>query len=938
MKQLLTVIISLGLAVGFTLIETSPTQARGSLVKGSSAAVYYVGSDGNRYVFPNEKIYFSWYPDFSTVTTIADEALAEYPIGGNITYRPGTRLIKLTSSPKVYAVEPGGILRWIGSESVAKDLFGTDWASRVDDLPDGFWPAYTVGSELEDAIYPTGSLVIDNNQYYLIWNGQKRELNETGYTNNGYQAIHALSGDLSDYPTGTTVTGEDETFSDTAQLDYGQNQAYAIVATAEDNTTTATQGSDDQLFGVFTFSLAETTEIEELVIRIKADTSSDSDSDAGGLIRGDNEELIEANLTNIRLESTTGEQLHSALSLIVEESQDGSQDLTAALRREFSPGQHTFYLYADVDGDTPKSEQYTAYILINESEFLINNTETTDYNTTTLTAQSVTIVTKDVELSLASGYTEKTIIAGSEDEIDLVAFSFKNDRDEAVYLKELKLTGYIDEGEDSDDFVSGIDSDVGNAGTYFSDVIDSVTLINDEDDTLVKTQTTIQSNGKVDFLNLSLEIPANDTLTVLAQVSVNSNAPYGTRPDRVSLDVADSEDDVMIRTSQDLDVDLDGSLPNGGAAPTAYLTVSDGGSLTIEGSGASHPRLVMASEDKIVYMFTFAASEEENMIVDRLTLLMMDISSQRSVEQVQLRWVGESGYEYAQTGVSNGNADFEDLEIVVPADDELDLEVMVNVRSSTTGAVSGDEIGFNFEPNTFLVHGESSGVEYDYSDFGQFITDETTTGYNSTVRKNQPILALSEDQPSQDQDRSSETEMFYFTISKEGEGSPEISKMTFMIEPSDVGYELNDVTSDNDLLEELADVNGDSSDDDEVISLIDLDTYDEVGDGSSGHIDFYIYDSSEKILDETPAGLDTANNDYGIVVVEFTSPLTAYSYGKEYLFRLNTAGLATGNQNIEVTVLSGDDFIWGDGTLTGDEENGDGVSGLKLNLPTISFQ
>lgn len=28
-------------------------------------AVYYVGDDGARYVFPNENIYFSWYPDFS---------------------------------------------------------------------------------------------------------------------------------------------------------------------------------------------------------------------------------------------------------------------------------------------------------------------------------------------------------------------------------------------------------------------------------------------------------------------------------------------------------------------------------------------------------------------------------------------------------------------------------------------------------------------------------------------------------------------------------------------------------------------------------------------------------------------------------------------------------------------------------------------------------
>ena len=52
----------------------SAAVSSGDLVKGSLSAVYYIGSDGKRYVFTNDKAYFTWYSDFSSVTTIALES------------------------------------------------------------------------------------------------------------------------------------------------------------------------------------------------------------------------------------------------------------------------------------------------------------------------------------------------------------------------------------------------------------------------------------------------------------------------------------------------------------------------------------------------------------------------------------------------------------------------------------------------------------------------------------------------------------------------------------------------------------------------------------------------------------------------------------------------------------------------------------------------
>jgi len=118
----------------------------GTLIRShASSAVYYCGADGRRYVFPNEKTYFTWYADFSGVKQITDAEMASIMIGGNVTYRPGVRLVKIQSDPKVYAVSKGGVLRPIPSASVASAHFGASWAKQIDDIPEAFFVNYTVG-------------------------------------------------------------------------------------------------------------------------------------------------------------------------------------------------------------------------------------------------------------------------------------------------------------------------------------------------------------------------------------------------------------------------------------------------------------------------------------------------------------------------------------------------------------------------------------------------------------------------------------------------------------------------------------------------------------------------------------------------------------------------------------------------------------------------
>ncbi|MBI4591891.1 hypothetical protein HY733_00355 [Candidatus Uhrbacteria bacterium] len=137
-------------AHALTLTE-SELQA-GDLIRGEiSSSVYYYGDDGLRYVFPNDKTYFTWYEDFDDVQWVSDATLAAIQIGGNVTYKPGVKMLKINSDPTVYAVGGGSVLSAIESEEVAEELYGSNWNQQIDDVPDGLFGNYEIGRRIEFA-------------------------------------------------------------------------------------------------------------------------------------------------------------------------------------------------------------------------------------------------------------------------------------------------------------------------------------------------------------------------------------------------------------------------------------------------------------------------------------------------------------------------------------------------------------------------------------------------------------------------------------------------------------------------------------------------------------------------------------------------------------------------------------------------------------------
>ncbi len=117
----------------------------------ADTAVYYIGTDCKRHAFPNSKVYFSWYADFAGVTTVPGTTMSSFSLGKNVTYRPGSKMVKFQSLNTVYVIAKGGVLRWVKTEAAASGLYGSDWNKKVDDISDAFFTNYAFGADVNVA-------------------------------------------------------------------------------------------------------------------------------------------------------------------------------------------------------------------------------------------------------------------------------------------------------------------------------------------------------------------------------------------------------------------------------------------------------------------------------------------------------------------------------------------------------------------------------------------------------------------------------------------------------------------------------------------------------------------------------------------------------------------------------------------------------------------
>ncbi len=290
-KRTLTVAVAAATilwSVGFAALvpQTASAAMYGDLIRGATlSTVYYYGSDGQRYSFPNEKTFFSWYNDFSGVKMISDAELANITLAGNVVYRPGSRWIKITSDNKVYAVARDGKVQWVESEAAAKGLAGDNWNQFIDDVPDVFFVDYTVGNSLISAASAyEGALVKSGTDTYLVWDGKKSKVSADGMTANMFKSGSVLSGsgvDLTSMTAGSDVTSKLANLTDAAQkvktatYETAKSVSVSVAGSPASSTLIAGQGIADLLHVTLTNNSSSEVKLTQMSLN-RTGVSSDT--------------------------------------------------------------------------------------------------------------------------------------------------------------------------------------------------------------------------------------------------------------------------------------------------------------------------------------------------------------------------------------------------------------------------------------------------------------------------------------------------------------------------------------------------------------------------------------------------------------------------------------------------------------------------------------
>ena len=124
----------------------------GSILRSrASGRLYWVGNDGKRYLFPNVNVLNSWFPDIASrpeVQLVSEAQLDVLPLGGNVVYRSGSRLLRMGHDTKIHAIANRGIIRWVSSDAVATAIYGVNWRDRVETVSEEYVPNYVIGSSI----------------------------------------------------------------------------------------------------------------------------------------------------------------------------------------------------------------------------------------------------------------------------------------------------------------------------------------------------------------------------------------------------------------------------------------------------------------------------------------------------------------------------------------------------------------------------------------------------------------------------------------------------------------------------------------------------------------------------------------------------------------------------------------------------------------------
>ncbi|MCR4256195.1 MAG: hypothetical protein NUW08_00640, partial [Candidatus Uhrbacteria bacterium] len=149
MKTSIIVLATIGALFTLPVATHASEFETGQFIRSSDGTVYWFAENERRYVFPDGATLQSWLGGTPGMLNDAPDAdLEQYPVGGPMTMRPGTRLVRFDSDPTTYVVTRGAVLRAVTTE-LAAAFYGNDWPLNVDTLSVALHANYRIGTPFE---------------------------------------------------------------------------------------------------------------------------------------------------------------------------------------------------------------------------------------------------------------------------------------------------------------------------------------------------------------------------------------------------------------------------------------------------------------------------------------------------------------------------------------------------------------------------------------------------------------------------------------------------------------------------------------------------------------------------------------------------------------------------------------------------------------------
>jgi len=534
----------------------------------------------------------------------------------------------------------------------------------------------------------------------------------------------------------------------------------------------------------------------------------------------------------------------------------------------------------------------------------------------------------------------RNVMRGLQD-VSIAAFNFTAGSESNIRLKKIKLTFYVDQNGGDGSFSQGSDEDSG-AAVYASNIVSNVGIYDYENNNLLGKIYDIEDDGIVEFSFLNWEIPAGNTKTLVIKADISNVGSYNCL-DRFAVDIADISKDVSVIDNDENVMLIQNGGINGGANPKVIMKITEQGKLTIKNSSSqSNSVIITPGENKKVNSFELE-SVNEPFVVKRISFSNDNWEENSGlIYDTKISYKNNKNETVEKVGkIGIYNLDFSDLDLYVPADSKTTFDIFVSIKSFRNSFDSGKKIKISFpKTNRFVAKAEYTGKEFEEKDFfGGNLIYSISSIPSFVLRNGYPEFGLNSLSPSGLIERNRKSEILRFNISNPTLKDIEIDKLTFKIYSTDVGH------SERDLLEYLADVNGDFYDDDDIVNLYFVDRSSSyLAEGDSGIISFSIYDYSSGVLDTSPSDFITDNNDYGIIQFKFYGDDMIFSAGesKVLVLELHTSYMASGSRYLDVELLgdnegdsiSSSNINWNDGFR---DINGYLISGVPVEGHRLKF-